>query len=95
MVYITRPGISLIRICDTDILVASRSEWEKCPVIRPVPRLWAACWHIMEQGKTDREVVTAFASLLKKPEEEIRAKLNKVFATLTSEGLMIESGDDT
>jgi len=91
MSYKTNPGIVLINICDTNLLVATRAEWEHCPVIRPIPKLWAACWKIMENGKTDSDVVQAFASLLRKPESDVRTRLNKIFETLSSEGLLIES----
>ena len=91
MSYQTHPGIVLINICDTNLLVATRAHWEQFPVVRPIPKLWAACWKILESGKTEQDVIHAFASLLRKSENEVSARLKKIFETLAAEGLLIES----
>ncbi len=90
MAYKIRDGIVRVRICGSDVLVATRPVWEKCPRVRTIPKMWAACWAVMENGRTDEDVVTAFAGLLRKPEDEIRQRFDKMFKTLCKEGYLIE-----
>ena len=89
MAYKNRPGIVLIRVCDTDILVAKRESWEECRRVRPVPRLWAVCWSLMEQGKTTDEVVSLFTKTLGMPEEKVLPKLDRIFESLYQEGYLL------
>ena len=96
MTYRIRPGIVRLKICDVDLLVATRAVWEQCPRVRPIPRLWSACWAIMEQeGRTDRDVVRTFMTLLRKPEEEIRATFDPIFQTLCAEGYLVPAEDES
>ncbi len=90
MAYKIRPGIVRVRICGKDLLVAKRSVWDECPRVRAIPKLWAACWAVMENDRTDDDVVTAFAGLLRKPENEIRERFAKIFRTLYDENYLIK-----
>lgn len=94
MVYRTRPGVILIKICGVDILAATRQAWEGCPVVRPVPRIWAACWSMMEKGRTSDDVMRFFIRLIHKPEEEVRSVLGTMFEDLYKEGLLIAAGEE-
>ena len=94
MIYKVRPGIVCLRICDVDLLVATRAVWEQCPAVRPLPKSWAACWAVMEKGRTSEEAVAAFSRLFHKPEEEMQAKLDKAFDALYREGYLIEAEDE-
>ncbi len=89
--YYVRPGIVKVSVCGANLLVATRAVWVECPRIRPIPKLWAVCWGIMAQGKSDREAVKVFSDLLNRPEEEIRRKLDKCFSTLAEEGYLLPS----
>lgn len=90
MTYKTRPGIVRIRICDVDVLTATREVWDSCPKVRPVPRMWAACWALMEkEGRTSEDAVRTFAGLFRQPEEEVREKLEKIFSRLAEEGFLL------
>ena len=93
MIYKIRPGIVRLRICDVDLLAATRQVWEQCPAVRPLPRIWAACWALMENGSTSEEAVDTFVRLFRQSEEEVHAKLGNVFETLYSEGYLIEAED--
>ena len=94
MNYKTRPGIVRLRICDVDILAAKRENWEACPKVRPLPRMWAACWAIMENDRTSEDVVHTFSNLFHQSEQEVREKLNKIFTRLYEEGFLILAGED-
>ena len=91
MAYKISPGIVRVRICGTDLLVAKREIWEECPRVRVIPKLWAACWTVMENDKTDDEVVAAFAGLLNKSEDEVRRRFDKIFRTLYDENYLVEA----
>jgi len=94
MAYKVRPGIVLLKICDANLLVASRPLWEHCSRIRQISNLWASCWRIMEKdGKTDADAVRAFSSLLNKSESETRERLQSMFDTLAGEGYLIRTED--
>jgi|GEM_PF-2390068 len=94
MAYKIRPGFVLLNICDAHLLVATRPLWSEFPRVRPLPRLWAACWTLMEKGRTDREVVASFAKLFRKPEDEVDRRFEEMFSTLAQEGYLISSEDD-
>ena len=91
MIYKTRPGIVLLRICDVDVLTATRKVWGECPAVRPVPRMWAGCWALMEKGRTSEEVIGTFTRLFQQPEEEVRIRLGKIFDKLYEEGYLISA----
>lgn len=97
MAYKIRPGIVRVHICESDLLIATRPLWEICPRIRRIPRLWAACWAIMELDpavKTDADVISTFSTLFSLPEKnnhgkDIQKKLEHIFQTLAEEGYLI------
>lgn len=95
MAYKIRPGIVRVRICGKDLLVAKRSVWEECPRVRVIPKLWAACWAVMENDRTDQDVVAAFAGLLNKSEDEVRERFDKIFRTLYDENYLIKTEERT
>lgn len=94
MAYKNRPGIELIQVCGQDILVATRALWSECPRIRPIPKLWAFYWRLMEQGRTDQGVVGFVADFMKRPREDILTRSQKCFDTLHEEGFLIEVPDE-
>ena len=95
MAYKIRPSIVRVRICGKDLLVAKRSVWEECPRVRIIPKLWAACWAVMENDRTDQDVVAAFAGLLNKSEDEVRERFDKIFRTLYDENYLIKTEERT
>ena len=94
MAYKIHPGIVLLNVCDTHMLVATRQFWEKFPRVRPLPPLWAACWTLMEKGRTDREVVNAFVRLFQMSEDDVNRRFAKMFSTLSQEGYLIPAEDE-
>ena len=94
MVYKTRPGIVLLKICDVDVLAATRQTWEHCPAIRPIPRMWAGCWAVMQKGRTSEDVIDTFVRLFRRPEEEIRKRFDKIFTTLYEAGYLIPAEEE-
>lgn len=95
MAYKVRTGVVLLNICDENVLAARHDAWEACPKVRPIPRLWAACWRILASGKTEEDVLAAFSTLLGKSREELTERFDPIFTKLAEEGFLIkESGDE-
>ena len=94
MAYKIKPGITMIQVCGQHMLVASRSLWKEHPRVRPVPKSWAVCWALMENGKTDEEVMSDFMKLFKKTEEEITSRFGKIFQKMFEEGYLIDDSDE-
>ncbi len=89
MTYIRRKGIVLLHVCEADLMVATRQVWEECPPVRPVPRIWAVIWKMMEDGKSDEEIITSFSSMLTRPEKEVRERFITIFEKMADEGYLI------
>lgn len=94
MAYKTRPGVVLVKICGTDLLVATRPIWDECARVRPIPMLWAGCWRMLENGKTEQDVVRLFSKFLRKPEKSLVEKFEIIFLSLYKEGFLIKTEDD-
>ena len=91
MGYKARQGIVLLKICGVDVLAATRQAWGECPRIRPIPRLWAAGWMLMQKGRTSDEVLNAFSNLFKDGEGGLTQKLKRAFEKLHEEGFLISA----
>ncbi len=90
MAYKIRPGAVMLKICDSFILTATHDIWEDCRHVRPIPKMWAACWKIMEKGMSDEEAIEAFATLYGQPKEQIRGRYDEIFRTLFEDGFLIK-----
>ena len=88
MIYKARQGIVLLKICGVDVLAATREAWEKCPRIRPIPRLWAGGWTLLQKGRTTEEVLQTFSGLFKN-REGFTDKLEQAFEKLYEEGFLV------
>lgn len=95
MDYKRKPGITMIQVCGQHMLVASRSVWGEVSRIRPISRVWAVCWQLMDGDKTSKDVVRVFADLFKKPEGEICERFDKIFTSLFEEGYLIPAEENS
>ena len=95
MTYRTREGIVLLHVCETDLMVATRQIWEECPAVQPVPRIWAVIWKLMEQGKTEQEIIDSFCGILTRPEKEVRNRFMQIFEKMAEEGYLIREMENT
>ncbi len=89
MAYKLHPGITVLNICGTSMLVSTRAYWEQFPRIRLVPPFWAGCLALMEKGKTDQNVVSSFVRLFHMPEEKVRQRVEKMTVALAEEGYLL------
>ncbi len=94
MLYKTRPGLVLVRICGVDILTATREIWDQCPVVRPLPMLWSLAWFMMSKGRNSRQTIESLAEALGKTEEEAARQFEPIFEKLYQEGYLIPAEDE-
>lgn len=80
----------MIKICDTHLLIAKREHWEENSTVRIIPKKYAVCWALMEQGRTSDEVIQSMADLFKKPFGEVAEKFSSVFQNLANDGYLIK-----
>lgn len=94
MNYKIKPGYVLLKVCDTHLLVANRQLWDNSSRVRVIPKKYAVCWALMEQGKTSDDVIRSLAELLHKPIGEVEKRLTKTFQNLAEDGYLIEVKED-
>lgn len=94
MHYQIRPGVTLVKVCGTDLLVSTRSSWDECAGVKPVPLVYAGCIKMLEKGMQQEEIVRIISKALKKPSEDIQEKIKKVFLDLYKQGFLIIEEDD-
>lgn len=94
MHYKLRPGVTLVKVCGADLLVSTRSSWDKCAGVRPVPLIYAGCIRMLEKGIQEEEVVRIISKALKKSPEDIQEKIKKIFLDLYQQGFLVNAEDD-
>ena len=72
MQYVTRPGVEVIKVCGTRLLVPDRDASEYCPYIVRLSALMAADWGALKRGVPVENLYKAHAILRHKPVEEVR-----------------------
>ena len=93
MIYKARQGIVLLKICGVDVLAATREAWEKCPRIRPIPRLWAGGWTLLQKEKTSEDVLRVFSDLFKERADVFTQRMEQAFEKLYEEGFLVLADD--
>ena len=89
MIYNICPGIIMLKVCDTHLLVAKRELWKNFPRVRPIPRKHALIWFLMEKGRNSEEVMLAFSELFNKSIDDIHQQFDPVLNQLAEEGYLI------
>ena len=89
MNYKINPSYVLVKICDTNLLVAKREKWEENPVVQPVPPIHALFWPMMDKGKTSEEVIQAFSKGFQKPREVIEKMFSGIVDNLADNGYLV------
>ena len=95
MKYQPRPGVILVSICKTPVLIPTREAYSHCPRVQKLPLTWAILWDALSNGKPIEKVVEAYRLLSGKSEEEIREKLENICHALCEKGYMIEIPEDS
>ena len=94
MHYIVRPGIVRAKICGVYLLIPDRAASEVCPYVQRISLLVSAAVEVIEKGQPVENIYTIYRILTKKPEEEVRAKVDGLLADLCGKGFLIRVEDD-
>lgn len=90
MNYKIKSGYTLIKVCDTHLIVAKRSRWENQSRILPISKKYAVCWTLMENGKTSDEMIQSMADLFHKPLDEVSKRFSPIITKLANGGYLEE-----
>ncbi len=94
MTYKCRPGIVRVKICGEYLLTPTRAASEACPKVLRLSIMKAALWEELEKGHDGSVVVRAFHALSRKPEEEIRKKVDQALTELYEGGFIIRADEN-
>lgn len=95
MKYITRPGVVLTKVCGSYLLVPTRQASEHCPYIIRLTLLWVIAWNVLSKGDSIDAICKAHMILTKKPEDEVRKKIDVFLKALCDKGFLIaEEGEN-
>ncbi|MBQ6159659.1 MAG: hypothetical protein IJK24_01795 [Oscillospiraceae bacterium] len=94
MTYQARPGVALVSICKEPVLIPNREAYAYCKRIQKLPLIWALVWDAISMGKSMDHVVRVNQILSKKPEAEVREKIESVCQKLCEMGYLIAVEDD-
>ena len=89
MRYKIRPGIVRTKICDVWLLIPTREASEDCPHIMKLTLLSSIVWETIEKGKPMEDAVRAFRILLKKPDDMIHVKIQRIIDKFCEDGFLI------
>ncbi len=95
MNYKLRPGVVMVRICDVNILAATREIWDQCPQIRPLPFKWYLGCSMMALGRSSEVSLRTISKVLGKAMEELHQQYDPIFAKLCEEGFLVPAEEET
>jgi len=90
MIYKLRPGIELLNICGTKLLVGTRDTWPFCPHVRHMPKGAAVVWSLLSKGKKVEHISKVLALLSNKSVASMTAEVNLLIEQLIKEGYLIK-----
>ena len=94
MHYIVRPGVVRTQICGVYLLIPDRKASEACPGVQRINFLLSAAVEELEKGHPVDNIYSFYRILSKKPEEEVRSKIDGILADLCDKGFLIRMEDD-
>ncbi|MBQ9287325.1 MAG: hypothetical protein IJ212_02705 [Bacteroidaceae bacterium] len=95
MLYKTRPGVELVHICGSHLLIASRPAWAFCPKVTEITRGAALAWSLLEKGKSLEAITQFLAIMSRRPIYEMQDQLDDLLEKLVAQGyLLMDDSDD-
>ena len=95
MVFKTRPGVELVHICGTHLLVASRQAWQYCPHVMELTRGASLAWSLLEKRKSLKTITQFLAIISRRPIDEMQEQLDNLLEKLVAQGyLLMEDNDE-
>ncbi len=94
MVYKTRPGIELIHVCGTHLLIATRATWNVCPHVMQLTKGAALTWSLLQKGKTLDVITQMLAVFSRRPITEVREQLDALIDKFVANGYLLTYDSD-
>ena len=95
MQYKPRPGIVPAKICGLHVLIPTRAAYDHCKSIIRLPKLWAITYDMITKEEPEENMIRLHKILTKKPEEEIKRRIDHFCEELAKNGFLIkDSGED-
>ena len=95
MRYKPRPGVALVSICKTPVLIPNREAFAACNRIQKLPTMWAILWETISMGKPLENLVRANMILTKKSESEVRENIESICEKLCEMGFLIKTSEES
>ena len=92
--YKIRPGIVHTTICNSELLIPSRSVYDACRTIKRLSLFEYAIWDAFEKNKPFSDIVKIFMLITKKDEDTVTQLIDKYLASLYEKGFLIEVGEE-
>ena len=89
MVYKTRPGIEIIHVCGTHLLIATWSTCDVCPHVMQLTKGAAITWSLLQKGKTPDVITQLLAESSHSPVTEVREQLDALIKTFVTNGYLL------
>lgn len=94
MVYKTRPGIELIHVCGTHLLIATRATWNVCPHVMQLTKGAAFTWSLLQKGKTPDVIAQLLSVFSRRPVAEVREQLDALIDKFVANGYLLTDDSD-
>lgn len=94
MVYKTRPGIELIHVCGTHLLIGTRATWDVCPHVMQLTRGAAFTWSLLAKGKSIDVITQVLSVFARRPIAEVREQLDALLEKFVASGYLLTDDSD-
>lgn len=94
MKYKPLNGVVYTRVCDQNILVATRKVWGKCPYTKRLSALRGAFWQGITMGMSEDEIVKEINLKTNIKEPAIRKQYKNFIDTMLSDGYLTAEEND-
>ena len=85
--YRPREGIVYTNICGQHVLIPTRSVYQYCKLLIPLPMIWAATWTLLKEGNEEK-VIKLHKILTKKSDHDIIEHINDFCKQMCEAGYM-------
>ena len=88
--YKARNGIVKTKICNTYVLIPSRTAYPECQSMKTLSYFWAATWDAIVADKPMDKIVRGHAIITGKSEDECINQISSFCDELVKEGFLID-----
>ena len=92
MDYVVRPGIVCTAVCGATVLIPTRSVFPEVNRILRLSTMESIVWSAVEKDLPIEELLKVFQIFYKKPDAEIRERIEKICSALCRHGYLLPRG---